>query len=141
MPLESEYADEQRDLQPAVKSAIDSAMRDRYGNRFRSIGSTGGEKPKPRIDLLGTSFWPDLEIRKANKPILGMEIKIIRKNKSAAKPLAEAFGQSLIYLLRYPLVYIMVVHYGNYNPNLNKTDKQWLKLLKSLKIRLILRRS
>ncbi len=141
MPLAPEYADEQRDLQPDIKRAVDAALFTRYGEKYKSVSSTGGEKPKPSIEMLGTSYWPDLEIREANEAILGMEIKLIRKNHSPAKPLAEAFGQALIYRLRYPLVYVMVVHYGNSNPNLNKNDKDWLKLLKGLNIGLIVRHS
>jgi len=141
MPLAAEYADEQRDLQPDIKRAVDAALSARYGGKYKSVSSTGGEKPKPSIKMLGTSYWPDLEIREANEAIVGMEVKLIRKEHSPAKPLAEAFGQALIYRLRYPLVYVMIVHYGNYNPNLNKSDESWVKLLKGLNISLIVRHS
>ena len=141
MPLAPEYADEQRDLQPDIKRAVDAALITRYGEKYKSVSSTGGEKPKPSIEMLGTSYWPDLEIREGNEAIVGMEVKLIRKNHSPAKPIAEAFGQALIYLLRYPVVYVVIVHYGNYNPNLNENDKRWQKLLTDLNIRLIVRHS
>ena len=141
MPLASEYADEQRNLQPDIKRAVDAALSDRYGEEYKSVSSTGGEKPKPSIEMLGTSYWPDLEIRDANEASVGMEVKLIRKNHSPAKPLAEALGQALIYRLRYPLVYVVIVHSGNYNSNLNKNDENLMKLLKGLNISLIVRRS
>ncbi|MGH7381120.1 MAG: hypothetical protein ACREKR_02690 [Candidatus Methylomirabilales bacterium] len=140
MLISPQYQDEEHGLQPDVKSTLDTALKDRYGALFRSVISIGPDTPKPSVEMFGTSFWPDMEILRGDKPVLGIEIKIIRKGQSAARQLSEALGQALIYTIRYPNVIVFALHSGIYNPKLLREDPKMSRLLQKLNIRFVLRR-
>ena len=62
MPLADAYPDEQRNLQPHVQTALEAALRQSFGPAtLRTVISVGGTG-KPSLKLLGTSFWPDVEV-------------------------------------------------------------------------------
>ncbi|MBI1894446.1 MAG: hypothetical protein HYS14_10065, partial [Candidatus Rokubacteria bacterium] len=112
MPLAQSYADEQRDLQPHVQRALEESLQGSFpGADLRTVISVGGTG-KPNLRLLGTRFWPDVEISDSTKPIAAIEVKLIRSEHPASKAIAEAIGQSIIYSIRYPRVFTFVVHYG-----------------------------
>jgi hypothetical protein len=62
--------------------------------------------------LLGTSFWPDVEVTAGTARLAAIEVKSIRSQQPTSKAIAEAIGQSIIYSIRYPHVFTFIVHYG-----------------------------
>lgn len=139
MPLAASYADEQRDLQPHVQRALEESFQQSFPTAnlltVISVGGTG----KPRLSLLGTRFWPDVEIRAGTTAVAAIEVKLIRQAHSASKAIAEAIGQSLIYSIRYPRVFAFVVHYGRSNHRYHDDDAELAKRLSPLNVELILR--
>ena len=68
MSLHDEYRDEERDLQSHIQSEIDELL-ERFGlEGCETIISVGGNSLKPHIDMLGTDFWPDIEIVHKGEP-------------------------------------------------------------------------
>jgi hypothetical protein len=134
-PLRSEYPDEQRDLQPHIAEVLRQSLPD-----LQVLISVGGGDRKPSVNLFGTSFWPDVEIRSADKPLLGIEVKYVRPDQSASKAIAETIGQSLIYRLRYTTVVAFILHAGKYSAKLEDYDEQMRERLRSIGIELLLRR-
>jgi len=140
MPLRGAYIDEQRDLQPHVHEVINSVLNSRFGTQFGCIVSIGAGAPKPNIRMMGTSFWPDIEVCDGNVPVLGIELKFVNRDRRASSRISETLGQALIYKLRYPHVIAMIVHYGNYDLKLSDKDNEMKSLLKDFGIDLVLRR-
>ena len=141
MPLASEYADEQRDLQPQVQRALeDSLGRSFPAANLRTTISVGGTG-KPSLRLLGTSFWPDVEVTESTVRLAAIEVKLIRSQQPASKAIAEAIGQSIIYSIRYPHVFTFLVHYGRSNARHHEEDAGLEKRLSPYNVELILRRS
>lgn len=140
MPLASEYVDEQRDLQPRVKSALDESLRQSFpAANLRTTISVGGTG-KPSLRLLGTSFWPDVEVTEGNVPLAAIEVKLIRSQQPASKSIAEAIGQSIIYSIRYPHVFAFVVHYGRSDAGHHDEDAGVHRRLSLYNVQLIPRR-
>lgn len=140
MPLAPSYADEQRDLQPHVQTALEESLRESFPRaNLRTIISVGGTG-KPNLTLLGTRFWPDVEISDGTTPIAAIEVKLIRSRQPASKAIAEAIGQSIIYSIRYPRVFAFVVHYGRSNDRYHDEDAELEKRLSPFNVELILRR-
>jgi len=110
-PLRPEYPDEQKDLQPHIAEVLRRSLPD-----TQIVISVGEGDSKPSVNLFGTSFWPDIEIRSAGKPVIGIEVKYVRPDKSASKAVAEAIGQSLIYTLRYSTVIVFYSPRGKIQP-------------------------
>jgi hypothetical protein len=102
-----------------------------------SIGGRG----KPRVELLGTSFWPDIEIKEGNTLLVAIEVKLVRRDQSASKALAEAIGQGVVYSVRYPRVFVLIVHYGRSNDRFHEEDASFERRLSLLNIELIMRRA
>jgi hypothetical protein len=104
------YADEQRDLQPHIKRVIEESLRQSFpGAALLTTMSVGGVG-KPHLNLLGTSAWPDVAITEDGKDLVAIEVKLIHAGKSAARAIAEGIGQSVIYSVRYPHVFMLLVH-------------------------------
>ena len=55
---------------------------------------------KPNLKLLGTSFWPDIEISEGGTRRAAIEVKLIHPRQRASHAIAEAIGQSVIYSIR-----------------------------------------
>ncbi|HXH22404.1 MAG TPA: hypothetical protein VNN10_10260 [Dehalococcoidia bacterium] len=141
MPLAASYADEQRDLQPYAQRALEETFQQSFPTaNLRTVISVGGTG-KPSLSLLGTRFWPDVEIRAGTTAVAAIEVKLIRQGHPASKAIAEAVGQSLIYSIRYPRVFTFVVHYGRSDLRYHDDDAELAKRLSRLNVELILRRT
>jgi hypothetical protein len=141
MPLASEYADEQRDLQPYVQRALEASLRQSFpAANLRTTISVGGTG-KPSLRLLGTSFWPDVEVTEGTVRLAAIEVKLICSQQPASKTIAEAIGQSIIYSIRYPHVFTFLVHYGRSDARHHQEDAGLEKRLSPYNVELILRRS
>ncbi len=134
-PLRPEYPDEQKDLQPHIAEVLRQSL-----PNMQIVISVGEGDRKPSVNLFGTSFWPDIEIRSADKPLIAIEVKYVRPDKSSSKAIAEAIGQSLIYTLRCSAVITFILHAGKYNAKLVGYDDQMHQRLRSNGIELVLRR-
>jgi hypothetical protein len=137
-PLRATYRNEQRDLQPQVQAAIETALREGFPGRplqvIVGVGGTG----KPSLKLRGTSFWPDVEVRDGQTPLIAVEIKLVRKRASTL--LAEALGQAVIYSCHYPKVFALVVHLGAYNAKCKEYDTALDRCLAGWHIEMVVRR-
>ena len=102
-----------------------------------SVGGTG----KPSLRLLGTSFWPDVEVTEDAARLAAIELKLIRSQQPASKAIAEAIGQSVIYSIRYPHVFTFLVHYGHSDARHHEEDAGLTKRLALYNVELILRQS
>src|SRR5262245_30937062 len=143
--LKGAYTNEQTQLQPDLRDALEGALRDRFGEGFTVQVSVNegrpANEPKPHVDLLGTNFWPDLVVKHRGVTVIGIEAKYVRVNQSAAKPISETIGQCMIYALRYDRVVAFVLHHGLYNPSLTEDDDRFLRLLADNRVDLVLRRA
>ena len=115
-PLESEYDGEERGLQPFLEK---KAFNENGVTDLETKMSVGNNNT-PRVDLLGTNFWPDIEISLGGNPVLAIEVKYQKKSLPAA--LALLIGQCLIYKLKYRSVIGFILHRGPINPNYNEYD-------------------
>ena len=139
MQLPSAYEDEQRDLQPHVQRALEKSLRQSLpGADLRTIISVGGSG-KPNLRLLGTSFWPDVEVTEGTSRLAAIEVKLIRAQQPASKAIAEAIGQSIIYSIRYPHVFTFLVHYGRSDARQHEEDASLEKRLSPYNVELIVR--
>ena len=78
IPLE-DYKSEEKELQPYLKTKISETLESTFPGEYDIKISIGGEK-RPRVDLFGTNFWPDIEISKKGKSLLAVEVKLARKS-------------------------------------------------------------
>ena len=95
MPLRQRYRDEQKELQPEIKEALSSAL----GPSFDIVISVGKGAPKPRIEILGTTIWPDVHIAYGNEAIVAIETKLVGAENFTGD-LAQALGQAVLYRRR-----------------------------------------
>lgn len=114
-----------------------SRPRNRTSKETISVGGIG----KPKLRLLGTSFWPDVEVTEGTIRLAAIEVKLIRSQQPASKAIAEAIGQSIIYSIRYPYVFTFLVHYGRSDDRYHDEDAGLEKRLSPYNVELILRRS
>jgi hypothetical protein len=105
--LRDRYLNEQQELQPDLQTALRQAL----GSRFDVQISVGAGGPKPRVVLFGMSFGQTSPFS-AGAPVLGIEVKHIRKGQSPSSAIAETIGQCLIYWLLYPRVGFVLIGYG-----------------------------
>lgn len=134
------YADEQRDLQPHIQAAIEESLRQSFpAVTLRTTISVGGTG-KPNLRLLGTSFWPDVDVSEGSMRLAAIEVKLIRPRQLASKAIAEAIGQSIIYSIRYPRVFTFIVHQGRSDGRYHDEDAALEKRLSPLNVELIVRR-
>ena len=137
--LGAAYASEQRELQPAVQAVLEQALENSFPDSGLQTTISVGGAGKPSLQLLGTSFWPDVEISDEKKGLVAIEVKLIQPNRPASKAIAEAIGQSLIYSIRYPRAYAFIVHYGKSDDGLRAGDTKLMDQLLRLNIELIVR--
>lgn len=97
MPLRPRYRDEQKELQPEIEKALSSAL----GPSFDIVISVGKGAPKPRIEILGTTIWPDVHIAYGNEDLIAIETKLVGVENFTGD-LAQAVGQAVLYRRRYP---------------------------------------
>lgn len=136
MEIRKSYKSE-NELQKHMEEYLQEHISETY-----TLGTNSGKKC-PRINALGTSFWPDLEIVEpaTDKPLVGIEIKHIgSKSKSAASSISTAIGQSLIYKSIYDVVIIFIVNRGIYNKDLDVNKDVFIKNLAKYDLHLIMKR-
>ncbi len=136
--LKSDYCDEQKDLQPHIGEELKKVLDDQ---EYDVILSTKGQN-KPWVGAVGASFWPDILIsnKKTNEDLMAIEVKWIRKNKSATKAIEEAIGQAVIYSTKYRKSIVFILHEGIVNSDLCEYDAKLLANLEKINIGIIIRR-
>src|SRR5437588_51314 len=134
-PLPPAYGDEQKNLQPHIAEVLRQALPD-----LQVVVSVGEGDRKPSVNLFGTSFWLDIEIRSTDKPLIGIEVKYVRPDQPPSKAIAETIGQSLIYTLRYSSVVAFILHAGKHNANLADYDDHMQQRLRSNGVQLVVRK-
>lgn len=135
IPLE-EYTSEETQLQPYLETEISGVLDSEFPGKYEIKMSVGG-KNRPRVDLLGTNFWPDIEISKDGAPMLAIEVKLVRK--SLATAVSATIGQCLIYKLKYEYVIGFIRNQARINPQYNEFDRQLEDTLNRLGFPLIIR--
>lgn len=134
--LKSDYQDEQKDLQPELKQLIENTLHGKGLHEYEVKKSIGGQN-KPHVDLLGTNFWPDIEIAHHGKPIIAIEIKYATSLPGA---LSSALGQCMIYKLKYEYVMAFIVHKGpTLNSRYNEYNNAFWELVSKHGIPMIIR--
>jgi hypothetical protein len=138
--LRDSYPDEQRDLQKHIKDELDAALSMEFPTASLVTTRSIGGREKPRLKLLGTSFWPDLDVKEGNTRHVAIEVKIVREGaRGASKAIAETIGQSVIYATQYPFIFAFVVHRGRTDKRLHDLDDALTAQLSNHSIELILR--
>jgi hypothetical protein len=140
IPLPPPGVNEQTDLQPQVQAALEKAFNRTFPQRPLHITTSIGGAAKPNLRLLGTSFWPDVEIAEGDTLLAAIEVKIVRPRQTPSKAIAEALGQSLVYSIRYHWVFAFVVHHGRSDDRHHSEDARLARRLLPLNIQLVLRR-
>jgi hypothetical protein len=137
IPLK-EYESEEKELQPYLGQEIANVLDKSFPGKYETKTSIGGRK-RPRVDLLGTNFWPDIEVSSLNgEPILAVEVKLAKK-RSLAAAISGTIGQCMIYTLKYQhVVGFRKNQVTTYQQN-NEYDEQFEKMLHRLKLPLIIR--
>jgi hypothetical protein len=135
IPL-GEYKSEEKELQPYLKTKISETLESTFPGEYDIKISIGG-KNRPRVDLLGTNFWPDIEISKNGESLLAVEVKLARK--SLATAISETLGQCLIYKLKYDYVIGFIKNRVRFYLQYNEFDKQFEEMLEKLGFPLIIR--
>jgi hypothetical protein len=135
------YPDEQKDLQWPLAEEIRQSLKQSFPKAPLQVTTSTGGRGKPRVELLGTSFWLDIEIKDGNTFLAAIEVKIVRRNQPASHVLAAAVGQGVVYSVRYPWVFVFIVHHGQSDDQHHEEDTSFEKRLSLLNIELILRRA
>jgi len=137
IPLEK-YESEEKQLQPYLQYQISEVLESQLPGEYEIKISVGG-KNRPRVDLLGTNVWPDIEISKDGEPCLAVEVKLVNHNKSLTTAISETLGQCLLYKLKYKYVIGFIVNQVAGDAQYNEYDKQFEEMLKGLEFPLIIR--
>ena len=138
MTLLESYVSEEGDFQDAVMEAIRTGLGDAGLTDIAITGSVGG-LDRPRIDLLGTNMWPDVEIAAEGGDLLGIELKLIRPHASLPGGIKEAVGQAFIYRLKYSETIAFIVSYRPGDDRLHEYDKALIEWCEKAGIRFLLR--
>lgn len=131
-----EYASEEKQLQPYLETEISKLLESTFPGEYEIKMSVGGQD-RPRVDLLGTNFWPDIAVSKNGESLLAVEVKLVRK--SLATAVSATIGQCLIYKLKYKYVIGFIRSQVRIYPQYNEFDKQFEEMLKTLGFPLIIR--
>lgn len=138
MTLAESYFREEGDFQDAVMEAILASLNDAGFSGITVTGSVGGTD-RPRIDLLGTNMWPDVEISAAGHERLAIELKLIRPDASLPGGIKEAVGQAFIYRLKYSESIVFIVSYRPGDDRLHEYDDALIDWCEKAGIKFILR--
>ena len=98
--LRDNYKNEDNHLQPHLKELIDNTF-EKNGMENCEVKISRGRGNIPFINLLSSSFWPDIEVCHNGKPIIAIEVKLA---KSLPGNLTDALGKCMIYKLKYKYV-------------------------------------
>jgi hypothetical protein len=134
--LKTEYKDEEHDLQPELEKLIKKTLSKEGLEEYQVKVSLGG-KNKPRVDLLGTNLWPNIEISNDGQPIIAIEVKY---TKSLPAAISSTLGQCLIYKLKYDHVIGFIFYNGKkMNAKFNDYNEPFWEMVSGLDIALIIR--
>ena len=122
MPLADSYQSEEGDFQDAVRDHLDQVLA-LYHQTATTTASVGGSN-RPRIDLLGTNVWPDIEVCIGDRAMVGIELKLVRQNASLPSGIKEALGQAFLYRLKYPRSIAFVLSAKPENRKLHEFDEK-----------------
>jgi len=131
-----EYESEENQLQPYLEAEIARLLKRAFPHKYEIKMCLGGEN-RPRVDLLGTNFWPDIEISKDGEPLLAVEVKLVKK--SLATAVSATIGQCLLYKLKYKYVIGFIKNQVRINSQYNEFDEQFKEMLRRLEFPLIIR--
>ena len=131
-----EYESEENQLQPYLEEEIAILLERVFPGKYEIKMSIGGTN-RPRVDLLGTNFWPDIEISKDGQPLLAVEVKLAKD--SLATAISATIGQCLLYKLKYKYVIGFIRNQRKINPQCNEFDEQFEEMLENLEFPLIIR--
>lgn len=134
--LHEEYKDEERGLQPYLERSIARWLHMIFNDDYQLKISVGGGE-RPRVDLLGTNFWPDIEISYKGKPVIAIEVKYTKRGLTSA--ITSSIGQCLIYKLKYPYVVGFLIYRGPTDPKLNEYDAPFYDMIERLGFPLLIR--
>ncbi len=135
--LKTEYKGEENDLQPELGKLIEDTLNKKGLEEYHVKVSLGGQN-KPRVDLLGTNFWPDIEISYADQPIIAIEVKFAKKSLPSA--ISSTLGQCLVYKLKYKYVIGFIVYIGSkLNVKFTEYNEAFWEMISGLDIPLIIR--
>jgi hypothetical protein len=144
MPLDRQYRSEEDELMPAVKRHLEETFTANGIKRIEVIPckGEGSEGRAPHVYLLGTSFWPDLELQFRGKPILVIELKLVKPGPRTglSKSISEALGQMLIYTLKYPHVIGFVAQSVAGDAKRHEYDNEFPELCRRHEVKLLIRR-
>jgi len=135
IPL-AEYENEERQLQPYLREKICNVLETSFPGKCGVKMSIGGKK-RPRVDLFGTNFWPDMEVSMDGKPILAIEVKLAKKSLAAA--ISGTIGQCILYKLKYEHALGFIKNQARTSPQYNEYDGKLRDMLNGLKVPLIIR--
>ena len=135
--LHENYTHEENGLQPHLEESISQWLQLFFSDGYNVKISVGGGG-RPRVDLLGTNFWPDVEISYKGKPAIAIEVKYAKRGLPGA--ISSTIGQCLIYKLKYPYVAGFLIYRGPTNPKLNEYDAPFHGMIKRLGFPLVIRR-
>ena len=130
------YENEEKQLQPYLQTEISKLLEAESADKYQVKISIGGRN-KPKVDLLGTNFWPDIEISTNGEPCLAVEVKLAQK--SLAGAISGTIGQCLIYKLKYNYVIGFIKNQAKTDPNYNEFDTKFEHMLNELNFPLIIR--
>jgi hypothetical protein len=135
IPL-GEYENEEKQLQPHLQTEISKALENASADKYQVKISIGGQN-RPRVDLLGTNFWPDIEISTNGEACLAVEVKLAKK--SLAGAISGTIGQCLIYKLKYKYVMGFIKNQARTDPKYCEFDTKFEDMLNRLGFPLIVR--
>lgn len=134
LDLQDNYDSEEPDLLNHVVSEVQNVL----GEGYEIVSQSWSLEDA--VEGLGCSFWPDIIVKKGQKAVLVLELKMVRATKSPAKAYEETIGQCLIYRAKYPQVIGFVLNRGVHNSDHTAFTSQVEKLLANDGISLVIRR-
>lgn len=136
MPLENSYADEETVFAPAVEHYLIKFLHG-VGIKDASITTSTGGTNRPRVDLLGTNVWPDIEVRANESDVVAVELKLGRSGLASA--LSQTLGQSLLYRLKYDHVIGFIAHSAGDQATSHHFDNEFWNACERWDVTIILR--
>jgi hypothetical protein len=131
------YKNEAPDLHDHIEEALRARL-DSGGHTSVTIKRCSG-RGCPRVNLLGTSFWPDLELSLDGDPTIALEVKHVKR--SFASALSAAIGQCLIYQFKYKYVACFILHRGPDDRKLVQFNEHFWAKMQDLQIPVVVRQN
>lgn len=118
-PLRPAYRDE-KDLRGHVGEIIKQCLAREYAKgQFQVLVAGQDDGATKPVQLLGTDFWPDIEVREGDNYFLAAEVKLVGDNASG---ISTGIGRAFIHSLQFPWVIIFVLDKGRKR---DRSKHQW----------------